>query len=282
MTEPTRRKIRFRRRRARQRPFLLHPYQERSRRRRVPRVVVPSFFTLMNLLSGFFAIIQIHEGNLTYGCWLIVLAGFFDLLDGLMARLARATSPFGVELDSLSDIVSFGVAPGFLLYVFGLHEMNTLGTLLASLLAVTGAVRLARYNVLQEDHETKGDFIGLPIPVAALLVIAFILTFQDVTWFDTLKHGRLSVLIPLVVILSALMVSTIRFEALPRPSRRLFREHPVKAILYLVALLLILFLQEAGLLIVLSLYVLSGPIQTLYQLIRGVPEEPDYLESDLL
>ncbi len=281
MTEPIGRKPRFRRRYARRRFSPLHRYPERPRRR-VPRIVFPSFFTLMNLLSGFFAIIQIHEGNLTYGCWLIVLAGFFDLLDGLMARLARATSPFGVELDSLSDIVSFGVAPGFLLYTFGLNAMNTLGTLLASLLAVTGAVRLARYNVLQEDHEQKGDFVGLPIPVAALLVIVFILSFQEVTWFDALEGGRLSILIPLVVILSALMVSPIRYEALPRPSRYLFREHPVKAILYLIALLLILFFQEAGLLITLSLYVLSGPFQALYRLIREVPEEPDYLESDLL
>ena len=94
------------------------------------RVAVPSFFTLMNLFSGFLAIITIADGNLFRGAWLIVAAGLFDVFDGMMARLANATSDFGIELDSLSDIVSFGVAPGFLIYTFALNEFHILGILI--------------------------------------------------------------------------------------------------------------------------------------------------------
>ena len=113
----------------------------------IPRVIVPSFFTLMNLFCGFLAIIQISEGYLHYGAWLIVLAGLFDALDGFMARITNSTSAFGIELDSLSDVVSFGVAPGFLLYYFGLNELQVPGLILAALPAVCGAIRLARFNV---------------------------------------------------------------------------------------------------------------------------------------
>lgn len=267
------------------RSFRRRPKHRRVRRRfKTPpgsRIVVPSFFTLMNLLSGFLAIIQIHEGRLEYACWLIVLAGFFDLLDGMMARLARATSPFGVELDSLSDIVSFGVAPGFLLYEFGLKELNTLGTILAALPAITGAVRLARYNVFQEDHAQKGNFSGLPIPVMALTVVAFILTFDDVSWFDRLSMGRLSVLIPLVIALSALMISNISYEALPRPSKAFVRAHPWKALLLFIATMLVLVFHETGLFLVLSLYIISGPVRMVVELFFDPMhvQEEDYLRG---
>ena len=90
-------------------------------------VAIPSFFTLMNLLCGFGAITQIYEGHFDRAGWLILLGAFFDALDGMMARLTNSTSLFGVELDSLSDIVSFGVAPAFLVYVFGLKEFDLLG-----------------------------------------------------------------------------------------------------------------------------------------------------------
>ena len=81
--------------------------------RRIPPAAVPSFFTLMNLFSGFVAITQTAQGQYEQACWLIVLAGFFDLLDGMMARLTNSQSLFGVELDSLADVVSFGLAPSF-------------------------------------------------------------------------------------------------------------------------------------------------------------------------
>lgn len=101
----------------------------------------------MNLFCGFLAIISIAEGRLFFGAWLIVFAGLFDALDGFMARLSNATSQFGIELDSICDVVSFGVAPGFLLYSYGLSELPFVGIILSALTPLCGAVRLARFNV---------------------------------------------------------------------------------------------------------------------------------------
>lgn len=216
--------------------------------------VVPSFFTLMNLFCGFLAVIQVHEGQFVYAGWLIVIAGFFDLLDGMLARATDSVSRFGVELDSLGDVVSFGLAPAFLIYSFELYRLNELGMIAASMPVVCGAVRLARYNV-QFDGEKKGTFEGLPIPVQAITLVAFILTFHDPTFLDQYKWGNLSILVPLVVLLSTLMVSNVEFQAIPKPTRKFFQSHPRTALGYAVAVALILLFQETGLFLVLVGYI---------------------------
>ena len=238
-------------------------------RRGLPRAAVPSFFTLMNLFCGFVAITQILEGNLEFACWLIVLAGFFDAIDGMTARLARAESGFGVELDSLSDIVSFGVAPGLLVYVIGLQEFQTLGLVVASLPAICGAVRLARYNVTIEDAKT-GYFTGLPIPAQAATIVAIILNVNDQSWYLNLSPNNLSILVPIVVVLSGLMVSTIEFDTLPRPSANYIRQNPRKSIAYLVALVSIIIFQQIALLFVLVGYILVAIVRGLRDLSRTI------------
>lgn len=234
----------------------------RQRRRKVlgmPPVAVPSFFTLMNLLSGFFSLIQTSAGNLEAAAWLVVLAAFFDLLDGFMARLAGVSSDFGVELDSLSDVVSFGVAPSFLLYEFGLNQLGPLwGALLSSLPALFGAVRLARFNTIASPDEKQTYFVGLPIPAQAGTVVVFILTFADAAWFDVLERRQISILITIVVVLSTLMVSPIRFPALPQPSSANLRAYPRRFLGFATGLLLTLFLQEIGLLIAATVYLAIG------------------------
>ena len=109
----------------------------------------------------------------------------------MMARIANAVSMFGVELDSLADVVSFGVAPAFLLYEFGLDRLGLFGVIIASLPALCGAVRLARFNV-EFEGEKKDYFSGLPIPVQATFVVAFILVFNDGRWFEGFEWGRAS------------------------------------------------------------------------------------------
>jgi CDP-diacylglycerol--serine O-phosphatidyltransferase len=238
-------------------------------RRRVPRSAVPSFFTLLNLFSGFLAVTQIAEGNFHNACWLIVLAGFFDLLDGMMARMTRSQSPFGVELDSLSDVVSFGLAPSFLVYEFGLRDAGPLGLIVSSLPAVCGAVRLARFNVRATD-EKKDYFEGLPIPVQAAFIVALILNVSDPQSFRDFSPGNLSGLIPVVAVLSALMVSTIRFDALPRPTRGFIRANRWKTITYLVALVALAVFQQIGLLAVLTIYI----VHALFRSLRNVFVDP--------
>ncbi len=242
-----------------------------------PSVAVPSFFTLLNLLCGFLALTQVSNSAFGMACWLIVLAGFFDLLDGVMARLTDADSPFGVQLDSLSDIVSFGVAPSFLLYEYVLHAFNPLGMIVAALPALCGAVRLARYN-MTADESDKDGFEGLPIPGQAIAVVALVLAAENSTWDGRFALDSLRVVLPVVIVLSGLMVSSIRFDAIPMPSLQTVRTHPQKIAAYVLAGLLIVGLQELGLLIVLTVYLLHGVGRAIYRLVRVlVAPAPDEL-----
>lgn len=250
------------------------PFGSRGRAR--ARAAVPNFFTLMNLLAGFFSLIQTAQGNLEAAAWLVVLAGFFDLLDGMMARLVGVTGEFGVELDSLSDVVSFGVAPSFLLYVFGLHQLGPLwGAILASLPALFGAVRLARFNSMAVAGEKQTEFTGLPIPAQAGAVVVFILTFADRQWFDVLARPQLSVLITIVVVLSALMVSPVPFPALPQPNRTNLRKYRIRFLLFFLVLVLGLILQEEGLLVGAVIYLGWGLGRALLWAVRVATEDPE-------
>jgi CDP-diacylglycerol--serine O-phosphatidyltransferase len=244
-----------------------------------PRVAVPSFFTLLNLFCGFLAMTQVLDGAFTMACWLIVLAGFFDLMDGMMARLANAVSAFGVELDSLSDIVSFGVAPSFLIYAYALQDVEPIGMIVAALPAICGGVRLARYNV-SFGSEKKDYFEGLPIPGQAIAIVALILTAENSSWGAYLQLDSSAVLMPVVALLAGLMVSNIRFDALPKPTVAYVRAHPKVMSAYVVAGLLIVGLQELGLLIVLAVYLGIGVGRALYQLAEALSTPAPDLPSD--
>ena len=239
--------------------------RERDSHRPPPRVAVPSFFTLMNLFCGFLALTQLLEGAFTMACWLIVLAGVFDLMDGMMARLTNAVSAFGVELDSLSDIVSFGVAPSFLVYTYALQSVEPIGMIIAAIPALCGGVRLARYNV-SFGSDKKDYFEGLPIPGQAIAIVAIILTAENSSWGATLNLGDPTVLMPVVVLLGGLMVSSIRFDAIPKPTIAYVRAHPKTMTAYVVAGILIVGLQELGLFIVLTAYLGIGIGRALYRL----------------
>ncbi|MCG8373390.1 MAG: CDP-diacylglycerol--serine O-phosphatidyltransferase [Balneolales bacterium] len=229
------------------------------------RIAVPSFFTLMNLFSGFLAIIAIAEGDLFRGAWLIMAAGLFDVFDGMMARLANAQSEFGIELDSLSDMVSFGVAPGFLIYNFALAELGTLGILVSALPPLCGAVRLARFNVNARLEPKADSFTGLPIPSIAIVIVAFFLTFRDDLYlFDFFKGGVTSVLIPLVVIISFLMVSTIQFEKIPRFDKESIQHRKGTFFLFLMYLIIIILFREYGLMAVIVIYIAKAVIKSGY------------------
>jgi CDP-diacylglycerol--serine O-phosphatidyltransferase len=269
--------------RARRSP--IDPLARRARNSARARAAVPNFFTLMNLLAGFFSLIQTAAGNLEAAAWLVVLAAFFDLLDGLMARLAGVSSEFGLELDSLSDVVSFGVAPSFLLYEFGLHQLGPLwGALLASLPALFGAVRLAHFNTRSTPAEKQSEFTGLPIPAQAGTVVVFILVFAGSRWFDVLARPQLSVLIILVVSLSALMISPVRFPALPQPSRSNLRTYRWRFVGFVAALLLGAVFQERGLLAAAVIYLLIGLGRALLWAVRVAttagPDEDEAVASE--
>lgn len=247
-------------------------------RRRIPRAAVPSFFTLMNLFCGFLAIVQVHEGQFLTAGWLIILAGFFDALDGMMARLTNGQSLFGVELDSLSDIVSFGVAPAFLMYVYALSGHGTAGLIVASLPALCGAVRLARFNVAF-NGEKREYFTGLPIPMGAAVFVAVILNTDTLAILSADEESN-RFLLTTVILISGLMISNVRFDTLPKPSPAQFRARPMKGLLSVVAMLMLIFFRELGLLIVLGVYLLLGIGRGLYAFGRSVWDAESSTEAD--
>jgi CDP-diacylglycerol--serine O-phosphatidyltransferase len=164
------------------------------------RSLIPNALTALNLVLGVFAIMNTYNGNFATAALLIVAAMVADGLDGRVARYFQASSEFGKELDSLCDLVSFGVAPAFLAYVFLLKDFGMAGSLIAAAFATCGALRLARFNV--NTGTVKGYFMGLPIPAAGCVVATFVLI--------GVKPAGLAFPI-MVAVFAYLMVSTIKY-----------------------------------------------------------------------
>ncbi len=190
--------------------------------------LVPSSITLLALASGITAIRFAIDGKWEIAVTFIICAGILDMLDGRAARLLGADSRFGAQLDSLADLVSFGVAPAIIMYRWSLEEMGHLGWIAALIFCACGAIRLARFNVesVRDEGATKGNpyFTGLPTPAAACMVLLpLLVSFQ---WNDpVIQYAWVSLTILLVT--SALMVSR-----LPTPSikyMKLQRQHRILA-----------------------------------------------------
>lgn len=253
---------------------LRNDHLRRKFRKPIPRTVVPSFFTLMNLFCGFAALIQIYEGKLEFGAWLIVIAAVFDLMDGFMARLANANTEFGIELDSLSDIVSFGVAPAFLFYSYSLNEMMIIGIIISAFPALCGAVRLARFNV-DARIEDPDYFKGLPIPAVAMMLVALFLIFHpSPELFEGFKYGINSMIVPVILLLSLLMVSTVPFDKIPKFKMHYLQQNRGKVYLFVFYFVAVVTLQEYGLILVFSIFIAKGVIVSMRRFWKEIHEEP--------
>ena len=136
--------------------------------------ILPNLITTGNLFFGFFSIVKGLQGSFLWASGAILLAAIFDVLDGRVARMTKSTSEFGVQYDSLCDLVSFGLAPSLLMYQAGLNELGRIGWIVCFLFLACGALRLARFNVQSSIGKASGDFTGLPIPMAAGVVACFI------------------------------------------------------------------------------------------------------------
>jgi|WetSurMetagenome_2_1015567.scaffolds.fasta_scaffold346575_2 CDP-diacylglycerol---serine O-phosphatidyltransferase len=234
---------------------------------KITRAVVPSLFTILNIFCGFLSIIETSNGHFVQASWFIVGAALFDTLDGLMARITKSTSDFGVELDSLCDVVSFGVAPSYLVYMIHLKAFEGPGVLISAMPMMLGAIRLARFNVQLVGHD-KDYFKGLPIPAQAITLCAFILRYyNDATGLPRLQAGLLA---PMVIILSLLMVSTIKYDTAPKFSRRGIAQHPWRFTFGIVAITAILVTKGDALFPIFVGYLATGPIRSLVEFIRGI------------
>lgn len=233
-------------------------------RPRITPSIIPNLFTAMNMFCGFFSIITASQGNYNYAAWLIIVAAVFDALDGLVARLTNSSSELGVELDSLSDIVSFGCAPSFLIYSSYFYEFENVGIILSSLPLIAGGFRLARFNVQLVGYE-KSFFIGLPIPTAALTIVAFVLAFYQ----NGFAEPYASSIIPMIIIVSYLMVSNIRYETLPKFSLKGIKEKPYHFIFLAVAAVLVITMYKQGFFYTFVLLIVIGIFRHIYKLIKN-------------
>lgn len=222
---------------------------------RVTRAFVPSLFTVLNMFCGFLSVIHASRMEITPAVWFIALAAAFDAMDGMMARLTRSTSDFGVQMDSLSDVVSFGVAPAYLAYKVHLESLDGLGVFIAALPMAFGGLRLARFNVQLVGHD-KDHFVGLPIPVSAFTIGSFILAYYDEV--TGLQPPAAAALPWMLVALSLLMVSKVKYDTLPGPSRKAFRREPWKFVFLALAAVAVLLTKGAAVFPLFVLFILLG------------------------
>jgi len=169
--------------------------------------LLPALFTVGNIFCGYLSLDFALKGGFTTAAVLIFIAGFLDGVDGRVARLTRTTSAFGEQLDSLADVISFGVAPSFLVYRWGLSGFDRLGLAASFLFLVCGACRLARFNV-QVHVVDKRFFVGLPIPASAGTLAGLIWIFSEHP-----SEEVKAAFIPVTILLSFLMVSTFRYRS---------------------------------------------------------------------
>lgn len=214
---------------------------------------IPNAVTTINLILGIFAILNTYQGNFFAAGMFVVAALIADGLDGRVARYFGVSSDFGKELDSLCDLVSFGVAPGFLAYVVALHEWGLMGMAVAALFAVCGALRLARFNV--NVGIVKGYFMGLPIPAAGCVVATLLMTGIKPTgiWFPVL-----------VSVVGLLMISTVRYPDFKS------KGEPIRIVPAIVTILLSVYLfylfQAINLFVPFLAFALFGVLNTAFGL----------------
>lgn len=226
--------------------------------------ILPNLFTASSIFVGVISIVEASKGHFILSAWLVLLALVFDGLDGRVARMTNTSSQFGVEFDSLADIISFGIAPAMLLYFFVGHEFGRFGILVSALYVIFGAIRLARFNISTAKTDPN-VFIGLPIPTAAVFVSMWILLFHKYTLQD-----YSIVLLFLALGVAVLMVSNFRYPSFKKVELDKPMVFKTMITLVLIASLLYLFSAEGFALIILA-YTLYGPIRALRNLsIRNI------------
>jgi CDP-diacylglycerol---serine O-phosphatidyltransferase len=238
--------------------------------------IIPSLFTIGNIFCGYYSIISTLRGNWDFAAVLIGIGYILDGLDGRIARMTKTASDFGIQLDSLADVITFGVAPAVLAFNwgFGANEGiggNTkhilqFGTVASFAFVVCGALRLARFNIQAKkptDATSKRHFVGLPIPAGAGMIAAVVHFFKT----PTLMIGSALLWAFLLLLLSFLMISTVRYPS--------FKEFDVKKAkpslaLFFTAMLisLIIFYSEEVLLAMATIYVSSGLVVKLLHTVR--------------
>jgi len=241
---------------------LLEVSERAPRRRRLGRsvFVLPSLFTVGNIFCGYFAILSTMYGNYDHAAKAIGIALILDMLDGRIARLTNSTSGFGLQLDSLADVISFGIAPSVLALVWGLSAVDQrLAWIAAFTFTICGAMRLARFNIQATNLK---HFVGLPIPAGGGAIAAIVHFFVGPVK-DPIGSNLMTAA---VFVLAFLMVSTVRYSSLKHLTLGRKSHLTILVMAFLVAL--IFFLSRPTLLVLALAYAGSGPAARIYAMMR--------------
>ena len=238
------------------------PAEPAFRHKRLGRgvFVLPSLFTVGNIFCGYYAILSTMHGNFDLAAHAIGIAIILDVLDGRIARLTNSSTDFGLQLDSLADVISFGIAPSLLALVWGLSTLdNRLAWIAAFTFTICGAMRLARFNVQAGNLR---HFVGLPIPAGGGAIAAI------VHFFGNPIQSRVgsNLMVAAIFLLAFLMISTIRYSSMKYLT--LGKKSHLTVLVMALLFALIFFLSRPTLLILASAYVVSGPIARIYAIIR--------------
>jgi len=225
------------------------------------RTILPSVVTLLAFISGLSAIKFALAEKWEFAVAAILFAGIFDGLDGHVARLLKSTSRFGAELDSLSDVVAFGVAPAIVLYLWALDGLDRVGWAASILYASAMALRLARFNArLDEDDDPRkrfGFLTGIPAPVGAAFALAPMMVDFSIT--DGQLQGKAQYLVPYVLLVALLLVSTL--PTLSLKAIRIRKEYFILVMLAIAAIITGLFVQTWLVMLLIGvLYLTSLPV----------------------
>ena len=236
--------------------------------------ILPNLFTSASLFGGFYAIIAAIQGRYEAAAIAIIISAICDGLDGRVARFTKTTSDFGTEYDSLADLVSFGVAPAILAYLWALKPFGRLGWLAAFMYVVCGALRLARFNVEKSSVQTP-YFKGLPIPSAACFISSLILFASTINGF---AERRDIIIILMIYALSFLMVSSLNY--LSFKDFHIKHQKPFNVLVtFILILIVIAYKPKVLLFLILLPYIISGPVISLY-LFRKVRNSRKKIEAD--
>ncbi|HUN59637.1 MAG TPA: CDP-diacylglycerol--serine O-phosphatidyltransferase [Candidatus Binataceae bacterium] len=218
--------------------------------------VVPATITSLGLLAGFYSLISSIGSHFETAALMIMVAFVCDSLDGRVARASHSSSQFGVEYDSLSDVIAFGVAPAALVYTWALHPLGAPAVVISGLFVVAAALRLARFNI-QTAAADKRRFTGLPVPGAAVMIAGLVLAYS---YFELNSPRTLAaVMAPVMLALASLMVSRVPYPSFKAINLRKRAQFELMAGVLVVAAMLLAMPQFTACMIA-SAYVLSGPI----------------------
>ena len=238
--------------------------------------IIPSLFTCGNMALGILSIFASTSGQFMPAAWFLIGALACDILDGRIARMTKTTSEFGLQLDSLSDLVSFGMAPAVMMYMLVLNTMGRVGIAIAVLFVICCALRLARFNVLSQSGEVYKHFVGLPTPASAGVIISFVLSYQllgpdeyalnfkTIPILMTLIPTFFKVMPVVMVALSFLMVSNVPYMSFKKLKMTRVRTIQFFSLVIVLVILVLVYPQNIFF-IIFSVYAASGLLYYILQ-----------------